>query len=298
MSELSKISHLRKRVKSKSSDNSLPKYSAPTVRKSEPLGPHHELPSSDEVCALCGVTSMLRVTLLLIAVGDTQGGNTDQAAKEKAVRLKTVRQLKEILTELKVDTPATADKEMLRRLALENNAIERYEDLNPGRKRKAPPPPEKKQKAPAGGGAAGPDRSNMGPQFFQFLDKDRDGMISQAEYEGMGALMMGAATPGASRDTGKAWGDHGDQAWNVLDEDKDGFASRAEVDKFFGMSPEQIKQETEKLREAAQAEWQATAAEAIKEAREAFMSEEIPTLPELDSLLPEDDNAFSMHNEL
>ena len=43
---------------------------------------------------------MLRVTLLLIAVGDTQGGNTDQAAKEKAVRLKTVRQLKEILTEL------------------------------------------------------------------------------------------------------------------------------------------------------------------------------------------------------
>ena len=64
--------------------------------------------------------------LVLLALCQSSCADGDQAAKEKAIRLRTSRQLKEILTELKIAVPKDADKETLRKLALKHDAITRY----------------------------------------------------------------------------------------------------------------------------------------------------------------------------
>ena len=66
----------------------------------------------------------------------------DDEAAAKAIRMKTSRQLREILSELNVDAPASLSKDELRVLALNENAIQRWEELHP----------EKKRSKPAGGG--------------------------------------------------------------------------------------------------------------------------------------------------
>ena len=64
--------------------------------------------------------------------------------KRKAVRMKTTRQLKEILGELSIGH-AGLDKEALRELAFREDAIAKYEELHP----------EKKRKPRASGGSGG-----------------------------------------------------------------------------------------------------------------------------------------------
>ena len=54
----------------------------------------------------------------------------------KAVRMKTSRQLREILHELDIDAPASLSKDDLRKLALDTNAIPRWEELHPEKKRR------------------------------------------------------------------------------------------------------------------------------------------------------------------
>jgi hypothetical protein len=63
----------------------------------------------------------------------------------KAVRMKTTRQLKEIFDELGIDHAGLA-KQALRKKAYKENAVERWEELHPEKK---------KPKRPAGGGGGG-----------------------------------------------------------------------------------------------------------------------------------------------
>ena len=73
--------------------------------------------------------------LLLLSVGGAASSREDRAAAEKAVRMKTTRQLKEILTELEIKFPKDADKEDLKELALKHDAIARWEELHPEKKK-------------------------------------------------------------------------------------------------------------------------------------------------------------------
>ena len=59
----------------------------------------------------------------------------DEAAKAKAVRMKTSRQLKEILAELGIEHSGL-DKDGLRELALKEDAVSKWEELHPEKKRK------------------------------------------------------------------------------------------------------------------------------------------------------------------
>ena len=79
--------------------------------------------------------------LAVFAVGDD-----DDAAKAKAVRMKTSRQLKEILTELDIEHSGL-DKDGLRELALKEDAVSRWEEIHPEKKRKP--------RAAGGGGGGG-----------------------------------------------------------------------------------------------------------------------------------------------
>ena len=89
---------------------------------------------------------------LLLALALTVVSASDE--KEKAIRLKTTRQLKEILKELKIKYPADADKDKLRSLALKHDAITKYEELHPETKR------SKESRASRGG--AGDGMGGMG----------------------------------------------------------------------------------------------------------------------------------------
>ena len=135
------------------------------------------------------------------------------AAAEKAVRMKTSRQLKEILTELKIKFDKDDDKEDLRAIALKHDAVSKWEALHPEKK---------KQPRPAGGGPGNigtQDHGSMADSMFQMLDKNLDGKLSSEEMASMG--MEGGA--------------QADEAFKQIDTDGDGFASRAEVAAFFKM---------------------------------------------------------------
>ena len=146
------------------------------------------------------------------AVCDTAA---ETAAKEKAIRLKTTRQLKEILTELKIKVPKDAGKEALRSLALKHDAITKYEELHPEKKKKQPEP-------------------GVGSMMFGMLDKDNDGKVTRTEFAALGA--MGAAQGQKSSP------EHEDQTFKLMDANGDGSVSAQELDVWFeamqsGMPP-------------------------------------------------------------
>ena len=118
------------------------------------------------------VVSCMLLVLLLALASPAWSADADAAAKEKAIRLKTTRQLKEILTELKIKVPKDAGKETLRSLALKHDAITKWEELHPEKK--------KKEKEPG-----------VGSMMFGMLDKDNDGKVTRSEFAALGA--MGAA---------------------------------------------------------------------------------------------------------
>ena len=74
---------------------------------------------------------LVAVLLLLAGVASAE----DDEVKAKAVRMKTSRQLKEILTELGIDHGGL-DKDGLRALALREDAVTKWEELHPEKKRK------------------------------------------------------------------------------------------------------------------------------------------------------------------
>ena len=89
---------------------------------------------------------------------------------KRQIRLKTTRQLKEILSELKIDFPANAGKDELRDVAFANDALKKYEML-PGKQRTPKPT----------GGAGGGSGSDMTNMMFQAMDKNKDGLLTKAE---------------------------------------------------------------------------------------------------------------------
>ena len=74
------------------------------------------------------------VTLLLVATAGLGSADTDED-RQKAVRMKTSRQLKEILSELGIEHDGLG-KDELRELALQEDAVTRWEELHPEKKRK------------------------------------------------------------------------------------------------------------------------------------------------------------------
>ena len=91
------------------------------------------------------LVAALLVLLVGAAVADSD------AAKKKAVRMKTSRQLKEILSELSIEHGGL-DKDGLRELALKEDAVSRWEELHPEQK------PKPRWRTP--GGSADPDTLN------------------------------------------------------------------------------------------------------------------------------------------
>lgn len=152
--------------------------------------------------------------LLLLSVGGAASSREDRAAAEKAVRMKTTRQLKEILTELEIKFPKDADKEDLKELALKHDAIARWEELHPEKK--------KMPRGPAGHGGASAI-SGMADMLFQQMDADGDDRLSKEEWlQGM----MGS--------------DEGESSFAQMDADMDGYVSRDEASAFFAMLQERM----------------------------------------------------------
>lgn len=145
------------------------------------------------------------VLLLLSLLSLLQPGAAADAAVEKAVRMKTSRQLKEMLTELNIKFPKDADKERLRSLAIKHDAVSKWESLHP----------EKKKKPPA---MAKQDPNSMADMMLNMMDSDKDGRLSPAEMAAMGGGSAGQ-----------------EESFKQMDTDGDGFASRAEVGAFFEM---------------------------------------------------------------
>lgn len=111
----------------------------------------------------------------LLALADARTSE-EKEAMNKAIRMKTSRQLKEIFDELSIDY-AGLDKEAMRKLAYKEDAVGRWEELHP----------EKKRKPPKGDGGAG--IPGMGGGF----GKAPDGM-DQGKWDDMMAQMRGDFT--------------------------------------------------------------------------------------------------------
>uniref|UniRef100_A0A7S2DPR1 EF-hand domain-containing protein n=1 Tax=Haptolina brevifila TaxID=156173 RepID=A0A7S2DPR1_9EUKA len=150
----------------------------------------------------CRIRFLAVCVVLSLAIG----AHAYDAAAEKAVRMKTTRQLKEILKELKIKFDKDADKEELREVALETGAITKWEALHP-----------EKQRTPRGMNPDGmpstmnPD--NMADMIFPMLDKNNDGRLSRDEMSTMGAT----------------------DDFAQMDPDGDGFVTRQEAAMYFKM---------------------------------------------------------------
>ena len=166
---------------------------------------------------------IVRTTILALLLA--AAALADDEAAAKAVRMRTTRQLKEILDDLNIKYPKNADKDALRELALEEDAIAKYEEKHP----------EKKKKKATGGmpGMPGgmPDMSNIGEMLFPMLDKDKDGKLSMAEYQTMASLMggMGGGAAGGAETPDPA------AAFKQMDLNGDGELTKEEVSGFFKM---------------------------------------------------------------
>ena len=152
--------------------------------------------------------------LLLLAVG-ADAAKKYTAEEEKAVRMKTTRQLKEILTELKIKLPASPTKESLQKLALKHDAIAKWEELHPEKKKKPRP------SGGMGGGMGGMPGmgggGSMADQLWPMLDTDGDGKVTLEEFASIGGGPGGEA----------------EQSFKEMDTNGDGTVSKAEVGVFF-----------------------------------------------------------------
>lgn len=81
--------------------------------------------------------------LLLCVSTHTVLGNDEEDGKRRAIRLKTTGQLKKIFAELEINYQETMTKTQLQELAFEENAVERWLELHPEKRRKSIPKAEK-----------------------------------------------------------------------------------------------------------------------------------------------------------
>ena len=116
--------------------------------------------------------------LLLLATALTASGAADAAA-QKAVRMRTKRQLTQILSDLAIEVPEGADIYALREIALKQDAIPKWESKFPEKIKRPTPTSGGQRRGGAGAGAAGGGRGsppdNMAEMLFPMLDKNNDG---------------------------------------------------------------------------------------------------------------------------
>ena len=74
---------------------------------------------------------MPTLTKLLLACALLMLANADDADMKRRIKLKTTRQLNEMLSEAGIEAPAGADKETLRDLVFDNDALTKYEEKHP-----------------------------------------------------------------------------------------------------------------------------------------------------------------------
>ena len=100
---------------------------------------------------------MLRTACVLVFFALAAGRTSEEKeAMQKAIRMKTSRQLKEIFDELGVKYSKSAKVDDLRKLAYKENAVGRWEELHP----------EKKRKPRKGGSGGIPDLGGFGPNGY------------------------------------------------------------------------------------------------------------------------------------
>ena len=97
-----------------------------------------------------GLLWTLSAAMLLLAVTTTiVGEEQSEDDKRRSIRLKTTGQLKKIFAELEINYQDTMTKEQLQELAYETDAVEKWLELHPEkRRRKNVPPPGKHEKPP------------------------------------------------------------------------------------------------------------------------------------------------------
>jgi len=176
-------------------------------------------------------SATLFVALALFGTSTAEGSSTED--KKKAIRMKSTPKLKEILTDLGIEHDASIEKEELRELVLQKDALTKWEKKHPGQK-KAP----SKARAASGGGGGGGGGA-MGDMFFTMMDKDKDGQLSKEEVAGLGDMMAGmggAGGAGAAAGLGEKppamSSEQADQFFTMMDGNGDGIASKAEVSAF------------------------------------------------------------------
>eukprot|EP00324_Dicrateria_rotunda_P000474 CAMPEP_0206166062 /NCGR_PEP_ID=MMETSP1474-20131121/22677_1 /ASSEMBLY_ACC=CAM_ASM_001110 /TAXON_ID=97495 /ORGANISM="Imantonia sp., Strain RCC918" /LENGTH=201 /DNA_ID=CAMNT_0053569829 /DNA_START=1 /DNA_END=606 /DNA_ORIENTATION=- len=118
---------------------------------------------------------LLVLTACLLLLTDARTA-AEKETMQKAIRMKTSRQLKEIFDELGIDHKGL-DKDALRKKAYKEDAVGRWEELHPDKK-------PKPRSAPGGGGGGGgggmPDFGGKAPEGYD-----------QAAWEKLMAQMRG-----------------------------------------------------------------------------------------------------------
>merc|ERR1719240_1811970 len=76
--------------------------------------------------------------VLLMALGALSRTTEEKEAMQKAIRMRTSRQLKEIFDDLGIKYSKKAKTDELRKLAYKEDAVTRYEEKHPDKKRKKP----------------------------------------------------------------------------------------------------------------------------------------------------------------
>ena len=138
------------------------------------------------------------------------------AEEAKAVRMKTTRQLREMMKEVGMKYDKDDSKEQLREHALEMKLMEKYEKKFPGKlKKKAP----RGAAGPGGAGAGGmPSPDQMAGNLFEKADTNKDGSLSPKEVDVVFGAMAGGQGTEAPADL-----------FGQIDTNGDGSASKAEV---------------------------------------------------------------------
>ena len=111
--------------------------------------------------------------MLVLALAAVSAVHANDEAKRKAIRMKTSRQLKEIMKELDIAHPSSISKDDIRELAYTEDAVNRWEELHPEKKRR-----------PKGAGGGGDPFGSFGG------GEAPDGM-DPAEWERLMAQMKG-----------------------------------------------------------------------------------------------------------
>jgi len=167
-------------------------------------------------------TAMPRLAKLLLASALLVLANADDADMKRRIKLKTTRQLNEMLSEAGVEAPAGADKETLRDLVFDNDALTKYEE-------KHPPTPRPGGRRGAGGGGGGgggagggggPSGPDMKKVMFMSMDKDKDGKLTREE--------MQAIVDKVNQQSGSSI-----DLFTSLDANSDGFVDDSEIDELF-----------------------------------------------------------------